>query len=264
VVPAGGGGAVTAGGSGGAGIVLPPLAEPYRGALAEAVAWIRGRFDPIGIVATGTIVRGNPHASSDLDLFVLHRQPWRQRLQRFFAGVPAEIFVNPPERVEEYFASERDEGRPITAHMVATGAVVLAADPVVERLRDRAAELLAAGPSPSPAKLTALRYGVATAFEDAMDVAGSDPATCRLFLNGAVEGAARYAFWAAGRWQPRGKELLRELAPVDPGLAAAVHRYFGAGTLAEQVVAAREVVERGVGATGFFGWESEPEPAPAG
>jgi predicted nucleotidyltransferase len=240
-------------------VALPPLAEPYRAALAEAVVWIRERFDPIGIVATGTIVRGNPSPSSDLDLWVLHRPPWRQRLQRFFGGVPAEVFVNPPERIEGYFASEREEGRPITAHMVATGALVLAADPVVERLRARARELLAAGPCPSPVKLTALRYGAATAFEDAMDVAGSDPETCRFFLNRAVDGASRYAFWAANRWQPRDKELLRELALLDPPLAAAVGRFRRASALSGQIAAARDAVERGVGATGFFEWQSEPD-----
>ena len=126
---------------------LPPLAEPYKTALEEAVAFVLERFDPIGVVASGTIVRGDPSPSSDLDVFVLHRQPWRQRLQRFFNGVPAELFVNPPERVERYFEEEVADGRPVTAHMLATGVVVFAIDPIVEQLRARAADVLAAPPT---------------------------------------------------------------------------------------------------------------------
>lgn len=113
----------------------PVLEEPYGGALHEAVRYIFEHWQPKGIIASGTIVRGNPSPSSDLDLFVLHRAPERQRVQRFFAGVPAEVFVNPPERVERYFEGERREGRLITTHMLATGFVVYDADPVVEDLR---------------------------------------------------------------------------------------------------------------------------------
>jgi predicted nucleotidyltransferase len=236
----------------------PPLAEPYRSALAEALRFIFDRFEPIGVVASGTIVRGNPSPSSDLDLFVLHRQPWRQRLQRFFRSVPAELFVNPPERVERYFEEEAADGRPITAHMLATGAVVYAADPVVEQLRARAAALLAAPPTAPAARLTALRYAAASQLEDGLDVAESDPATAQFFLNRAVDTALALRFWQAARWQPRGKELLAQLAVLDPPLADAARRFFAAPTHAERIALARLIVEGTAGATGFFEWESEP------
>src|SRR5438128_286942 len=137
----------------------PPLPEPYAGALRDAVAFVFSRFEPIGIVATGTIVRGNPSPSSDLDLYVIHRDPRRQRLQRRFRGVPAEIFVNPPERVEAYFAEERAEGRPLTAHMLATGFVVLRTDPVLDDLRARAAAQLADPPRLDDRALRVKAYG---------------------------------------------------------------------------------------------------------
>lgn len=183
----------------------PPLAEPYRTALDQALAFVFDRFQPIGVIASGTIVRGDPSPSSDLDLFVIHRQPWRQRLQRFFNGVPAELFVNPPERVERYFDEERADGRPVTAHMLATGVVVHAADPVVEQLRTRAAALLASPPAVDEAVLTPLRYAAANHLEDALDVADHDPATAQLFLNRSVDAALLLRFRQAARWQPRTK-----------------------------------------------------------
>src|SRR5262249_52666417 len=75
---------------------FPTLPDQYDRALREAVTFVMERFQPVGIIATGTIGRGTPDAASDLDVWVVHLEPVRQRLQKFFNGVPAEIFVNPP------------------------------------------------------------------------------------------------------------------------------------------------------------------------
>ena len=53
--------------------------------------------------------------------YVIHAQPQRQRLQRRFHGVPAEIFVNPPHTIRGYFENEHRDGRPCTVHMFVTG-----------------------------------------------------------------------------------------------------------------------------------------------
>src|SRR5512138_765766 len=77
----------------------PPLASPYDEALREAIGAVLAEVEPTGIVATGTIVRGVAHASSDLDVFVIHEAAYRRRIQRVFRGVPTEIFINPPATV---------------------------------------------------------------------------------------------------------------------------------------------------------------------
>jgi predicted nucleotidyltransferase len=238
---------------------LPPLAEPYRTALKETIAYIFGSFEPAGIVASGTIIRGNPAPTSDLDVYVIHRKPWRQRLQKFFNGVPAELFVNPPEQIEGYFEDERIDGRPITAHMLATGFVVYDPDGLVERLRARATEVLENGPPVSAASLLARRYGVATLFEDALDIADIDPEMCQALLAGAVEDAVRYRFWAASQWQPRHKELLRALFHLDPSLAQQAREFYLATHAHDRIRLAREIVRRSVGEIGFFEWESSVE-----
>src|SRR5215208_6321758 len=99
--------------------IWPPLPERYDRALREAVAYVRDRFAPAAIIAAGTILRGAPDPASDIDLVVVHHEPWRQRLQRFFGdpGVPVEIFVNPPAAIEHAFASEQARARPVMAHM---------------------------------------------------------------------------------------------------------------------------------------------------
>ena len=50
----------------------PDLPAPYDAALREATADVFEVAEPIGIIATGTIIRGTAHAASDLDVYVIH------------------------------------------------------------------------------------------------------------------------------------------------------------------------------------------------
>lgn len=237
----------------------PELAEPYATALREAVAFSVARFAPLGLIASGTIIQGQPHPASDLDLYVIHAPLWRQRLQRFFHGVPAELFVNPPRLVERYLSQEQHEGRPITAHLLSTGFVVLDRDPVIGQLRDRADRILAAHPDPTPERLLNLRYFAATLYEDATDIAGDDPASALLILGQALPLMLEYAYLAANHYVPRHKEWLAALTEFDPALAALTREFYTAGDAASRLAAAEALAGRTIGVRGFFEWESTPE-----
>ena len=63
---------------------FPKLTAKYDMALREAVSFVLASFKPVGIIASGTIVRGNPDTTSDIDLWVVHLEPIRQRIQKFF------------------------------------------------------------------------------------------------------------------------------------------------------------------------------------
>lgn len=242
----------------------PPLAPRYAAALRDAVAFVLAEVEVTGIVATGTIVRGAPHASSDLDLYVLHDAPVRRRVQRYFGeAVPAEIFINPPVAVRAYFAEEHASGRPITADMLATGHVVLARGPVLAELRDEAAEWLARPSYPSLASLVWARYAAATQLEDALDVADADPATATALLTGAV--VAMLETWCRMRTGafPRGKDLLDRVAALDPALSERARAVFTTAPLAERCAAAGAVADATIGARGFFEWDSGFAPVPS-
>lgn len=142
--------------------------------------------------------------------------------------------------------------------MLATGVVVYASDPVVDELRARAIALLAVPPRADEARLTAMRYAAASQLEDAVDVADRDPATAQLFLNRAVDSALALRFWQAGRWQPRAKELLSELAAFDPRLAADARGFLTGTDSAERLRLAHRIVETTTAASGFFEWKSAP------
>ena len=225
-------------------------------------SWSTSTSEPSGIVATGTIVRGTPHASSDLDLDVIHDAPVRRRIQRFFgdsshgAPVPAEIFINPPDAVRRYLAEEHADGQPLTAHMLSTGFVVLPDGPVLGELRDEAVAWLARRSDPTDAAILRGRYGAATRYEDATDVAEEDPETATMLQSRAV--VAMLELWCHQTLDviPRGKDLLARVEAHDPALAALARRAFSDAPFGERRAAADQIADRTIGARGFFEWGS--------
>ena len=186
----------------------PPLTAPFDQALREATQFVLGEVDPIGIIATGTIIRGEAHANSDLDVYVIHSAAYRRRVQRFFTGVPAEIFINSAPAVRGYFADEHRDGRPLTAHMLATGFVVYSSAAIVDELRREAEEWLVR-PSPmSDDQATRERYGIASRLEDGFDVLASDGPAATMLLSQAVTSMLEFFCRSRAGRVPRSKELL--------------------------------------------------------
>ncbi len=237
---------------------LPSIHEPYQSALSEAARYILDRFAPVGIVACGSVLRGQGDASSDLDLYVVHRQPWRQRVQKFFQGVPVEIFVNPPETIRGYFVDEGRAGRAITAHMLSTGLVIWQTDPVLDELCAEAREFLAQPPNQSAQALLMARYMAATALEDAFDIRHKDPANAMLILEQAMSMMVQHAFLAANQRLPRIKETVDALATVDPALSILARTFYTSTDLPERFATAEAFARHVLDATGFFEWETTP------
>ncbi|HNT25404.1 MAG TPA: nucleotidyltransferase domain-containing protein [Anaerolineales bacterium] len=238
---------------------FPPLPPRYDIALRSAVEFIFSRFSPASLIAAGSILRGLPDPSSDLDIYVIHQEPFRQRIQKFFEGVPAEIFINPPAQVERYLAEEQAACRPITAHMLTTGFVVYGDTPLLAGLRQKAQALLDAPPAPDPIRLLWARYLAGNLYEDALDVVGRDPATAQLFLAQAVQAMLLYAFQERGLFIPRQKELLQRLEALSPELAQAARCFLTASAFEHRLQAAAQIAALTVKETGFFEWEGAPE-----
>ena len=230
------------------------LPSPYAEALREAVEYILARYEVLGLFACGTIVAGTPDANSDLDMFVIHGKPERQRVQKRFHGVATEIFVNPPSTIRRYFADEVTW--PSTAHMLATGWVLLDRHPITEELVAEAHAWLATPPNLSETQLTMRRYMAADAFENAQDIALVDPANASMILHQAVQAMLEYAFLAANRPLPRAKRMLAAVAELDPQLGDLARRYYDAAENSVRLTLATEIAGRTIQATGFFEWET--------
>ena len=229
----------------------PSLLEPYATALREATELIFQEVDPVGIVATGTIIRGGAHANSDLDLFVIHLASHRRRIQRFFKGVPAEIFINPPSAVRSYFGEEDRDGRRLTAHMLATGTVIFSTDPVVDELRAEAARWLSKDTPISEFERVSTRYTIASRLEDAIDVLGTDDVTAAMLLSDAVVAMLEFACKAESGRIPRPR-FSCALAATQPKIAALAGEFFRAVDVSERTRLAMAIADSTIGARGFF------------
>jgi hypothetical protein len=174
--------------------------------------------------------------------------------------VPAEIFINPPEAIRTYFTDDHAAGRPVTAHMLATGHVVLARGAELQELRREAAAWLERRSYFSEAMAVRARYFAATRYEDATDVANQDPATATMLLAPAVTEMLELWYRARVGTVPRGKDLLARVADLDPDLATMARRVFSDAPFAERQVTAAEVADRTIGVRGFFEWDSGTEP----
>jgi predicted nucleotidyltransferase len=234
----------------------PEMREPYHTALREAVAHIFSYCTPLGIVASGTIIRGNPSPNSDLDLYVLVAENQRQRIQKLFNGVPAEIFNNPFQQVEKYLAEERLEGMMITAHMLSTGHVIFDNDERLPLLVAKARQLLAEPPNYSPSWLVNARYMAATLYEDAQDIAGVRPEACGMLLSAAVRSMLQYYYLKNNLYIPREKWLMDDLAGRDNALADCAVRFWKAGSMEKRLSLAEKIADATIATRGFFEWAS--------
>jgi predicted nucleotidyltransferase len=237
----------------------PDLEEPYASVLREATIFVLSEYDPIGIVVGGSVLRGQGDARSDLDVYVIHQSKWRQRVQKIVNGVPIEIFVNPPVRVRRYFVDERTAGRPITAHLLTTGFVVLEWDESVGQLRAEAAVALAQRPDLTPQALEIQRYLAVDLLDNVADVAERAQDTALFVLEQAMQRMIAYAYLAANHNLPRLKEALDRLVEVDAELQALARCYYTSENFAQKHAAALAFAQQTLGITTFFEWASQPE-----
>jgi hypothetical protein len=240
-------------------LTCPVLASPFGEALHLAIADVTTQYVPIGIVAAGSILRGQGGPMSDIDLYVVHAASFRQRLQRRYNGVPFEIFVNPPHQVRRYFEEEHQAARPITAHILTTGFWMLDRDPVVQSLRNEAATWLATPPNPTPDALRWRRYTIVDQLDNARDLAGHDIVAADLILYRVVDDLIAYRFLASNRNLPRTKDAIVGLAALDPRAGDLVVRFAAAGTCIDRLGAALELARHVAGVDTFFEWDSQPE-----
>jgi hypothetical protein len=239
---------------------IPELSEPYAAALMACLEHVFGSYEVVGIVATGTIIRGTGDLRSDLDIHVLHAGSFRERVQLFFNGVPCEIFVNPPHRVPAYFEEDKIDRRPVAPHMYATGVIVF--DPLgsVAKLVAEAKTILESPPAaPNSDDLIAPRYGIATEFEDVEDLADRDRAAAAVMLGSVVVRLAQRRVAEEPGWLPRNKDLMPRLRVIDAMSADLAEAASSFLPFENRLAAAKELCRRVTGHTGFFEWTSPRE-----
>jgi hypothetical protein len=201
---------------------------------------------------------GRYDKNSDLDFYVVIDAPWRQRRQFRRDGVPVELFLNPPARIER----DLKEGESHTIYMLAFGRIRFDRTGEVARLAARARERWEQGPAPLSKQAEVFaRYGVVAALEDAEDVLERDPAAAMLALHQALAACLRALYARNGRWPAKTKCVPADLERWQPEAAACVRDAALAPTPAVAYAAVSRLARLALGQDdlGFFAWETEPE-----
>lgn len=236
---------------------IPPLDPPYDQALVEALEYIfEIHDDVVAINLSGSVAAGEPDARSDIDLYVIIEGDMRHRDQRLFGGVPAEMFFNPEDRARRALEEDQREGKAAAVKLIAFGHIIYDPEGIFAELRRDALDVLEQGPTVPEDAITFQRYTAVDQLDNALDVAQRDPATARLLATEAVSQAVAVWFIERGGWMPRAKDRLSALRDVDPEAADAVERFIESGDVND----AESAIGVLLGVSGFFEWESIPEP----
>nr|WP_210301129.1 nucleotidyltransferase domain-containing protein [Rhizobium sp. BK619] len=190
-------------------------------ALAAAHRCVANRYAGAAFAyATGSLLRGEGTAFSDIDLVVVFsslERAWRESFTH--EGFPVEAFVHDEETLAYYIHADTESGCPVMAHMVATGRAV---GPDMERARivqARAAAMLAAGPKPlAGARSDMLRYQVTDLADDLRGT--RPPEEIAAIAAQLYQKLADLILLGRGEWAGRGKWAPRLISRLDARLAA--------------------------------------------
>jgi len=194
-------------------IVEIMLEDKHRVALDKALIWINENFNPISIVVGGSIIRKKFEKGSDLDIYVIHNENFRQRFFKYFNDVPCDIFINNKAHIKKYFAEEHNKNRPTTANLLDTGEIIYGKKEINDILE------LAKKLAHSPKKLNNFQikqsqYYILTLIEDAEDIIEKDSTCCSYILDLVIHEIINYYYIINYKVLPRIKDRIVELEDI--------------------------------------------------
>jgi hypothetical protein len=240
-------------------IVWPDLSDHYLDALKEGTKWILDNLNPIGLIVTGTIIRGNPDTSSDFDIFVIHEDCFRQRIQKIFNAVPFEIFVNPPSSIIKNLNDEYKSQRQPTAHMLSTGYALINKSDIVDTLLVNARMNLEKKPDYDDYQANLLRYKAAVLLEDAFDIKDKDTGMVNMFISNTVQAILDWFYYKEQVFMPRQKELLASTEKMNTEIGKYSRKVMESTLTDDKLEYLKKLADLTIMTYGFFEWESKRE-----
>jgi hypothetical protein len=142
----------------------------YHAAAERFIAQQQADEDIIGIILTGSLVRGSLDKHSDIDIMMILRPEcdFRERGNTWIDGIEIEYFKNSPQQIRRYLQMERNS--PHTAHMLTHGRVVYQSSPVIDELITEAKSIWNTPPPPlRPPQIEIAKYSFDDRLKDLQD-----------------------------------------------------------------------------------------------
>jgi hypothetical protein len=199
------------------------------------------------IFVTGSVIRGEATAYSDLDLVVLYPRIERAYRESFFhKGWPVEAFIHDPETLRYFFNHvDKHLGRATLAEMIAEGYEIPAATPLTTQMKDLAAAALREGPPAlTEDDLTDRRYHISEILDDMREPRNRAELTASATL--LYNELADFYFRTRLGWTGSGKNLVKRMKRADAGFAKkfgeAFDEVFTSGHAARVIALAEEML----------------------
>jgi len=240
-------------------IVWPDLNERYLDALKEGTKWIIDNFNPSGIIVSGTIIIGKPDISSDFDVFVIHNNNFRQRIQKIFNSIPFEFFVNPPSSIIKNIKDEYKTRMQCTSHMFSTGHILLNKEGILDDLIANAEIYLNKQPEYNEKVAETLRYKAAVLLEDAIDIKERDVGMSNIFISDSVQALLDWFYYKEHLFLPRKKNLIVNTERINYEIGKYSRNVMESVQIEEKIDYLKRLADLTIMTHGFFEWESERE-----
>ncbi|TQR18186.1 nucleotidyltransferase domain-containing protein [Psychrobacillus vulpis] len=169
-----------------------------------------------GAVLAGSVVRGEPTVTSDLDIVVFSESinsSFRETL--IFNGWPIEVFVHNLSSYKSFFESDYKRARPSLPRMVAEG-LILKNEGIMEDIQAEARQLLNNGPEQwSNDIINMKRYFITDALDDFI---GCNKRAEEIFIaNTLAELVSEFVLRTNRKWVGASKWIIRSLKLYDEG-----------------------------------------------
>lgn len=172
------------------------------------------------IFVAGSVVRGEATAHSDLDLVIVYpkiRAAYRESFQH--RDWPVEAFIHDPETLNYFFRRVDSQlGRATLAEMIAEGHEIPGASDFSQALKEKARQILQAGPPAlSDEEIQDRRYQISELLDDVRDPRTQQElfAAATLIYNELAD----YYFRTRLSWTGSGKAILKRMKRIDPTFA---------------------------------------------
>lgn len=199
------------------------------------------------IFVTGSVIRGEATAHSDLDLVILYPRVDRAYRESFFhKGWPVEAFIHDPETLRYFFQNvDKHLGRATLAEMVADGHEIPCATELTRAVKSMASADLAQGPQAlSEDDVREYRYHISEILDDMREPRNRQELTASATL--LYNELADFFMRSHRGWTGTGKNLVRRLKRADPTFARrfseAFEECFAGGQSAKVIALAEEVL----------------------
>ena len=200
---------------------------------------LRQRPDVLGVILFGSWARSNNRPNSDADLVVILTEGFRRTVE-YRNQQAFEIIYTTAQSAFDYYASHLDD----CAGLWSVAKILVDKDGTVQRLQERAEELLAAGkPAIDPFQLGQWRFDVEDQWRYLESILETDPVTAHMVLANKVFQLTEMFFDIRCLWTPPPKQRLAKLAELSPEFHKLLQAFYQEHLeLGTRLAIAREMV----------------------